>query len=90
MAASLTPFPSLWINEVQADNLTGITNRAGQHTGWLELYNPSTNVLSLNGLYLANNYTNLLQWAFPTQRHHQRRPVRGDLRRRPDQPFHHQ
>jgi hypothetical protein len=62
----LTPFPSLWINEVQADNLNGITNRAGQHTGWLELYNPSTNVISLNGIYLANNYTNLLQWAFPT------------------------
>jgi hypothetical protein len=66
VTASLTPFPSLWINELQADNLNGITNRAGQHTGWLELYNPSTNILSLNGLYLANNYTNLLQWAFPT------------------------
>jgi hypothetical protein len=65
VAAALTPFPSLWINELQADNLTGITNRAGQHTGWLELYNPGTNVISLNGLYLANNYTNLLQWAFP-------------------------
>ena len=66
VAGLLAPFPSLWINELQADNLTGITNRAGQHTGWLELYNPSTNVISLNGLYLANNYTNLLQWAFPT------------------------
>ena len=66
VASSLTPFPSLWINELQADNLTGITNSAGQHTGWLELYNPSTNVISLNGLYLANNYTNLLQWAFPS------------------------
>ena len=66
VSAILTPFPSLWINEVQADNLTGITNRAGQHTGWLELYNPSTNAISLNGLYLANNYTNLLQWSFPS------------------------
>ena len=66
VAAALTPFPSLWINELQADNLTGITNSAGQHAGWLELYNPSTNVISLNGLYLANNYTNLLQWAFPS------------------------
>jgi len=66
VAASVTPFPSLWINEVQADNLNGITNSAGQHTGWLELYNPGTNVLSLKGLYLANNYTNLLQWAFPS------------------------
>jgi len=66
VAAALPPFPSLWINELQADNLNGITNRAGQHTGWLELYNPSTNVISLRGLYLANNYTNLLQWSFPT------------------------
>ena len=66
VAASLLPFPSLWINEIQANNLTGITNRAGQHTGWVELYNSSTNQLSLSGLYLANNYTNLLQWAFPT------------------------
>ncbi|MGH7977166.1 MAG: lamin tail domain-containing protein, partial [Limisphaerales bacterium] len=66
VAASLTPFPPLWINELQADNLTGITNNAGQHAGWMELYNPSTNVVSLNGLYLANNYTNLLQWAFPS------------------------
>jgi hypothetical protein len=66
VATSLATFPSLWINELQADNLTGLTNRAGQHTGWLEIYNPSTNVISLSGLYLANNYTNLLQWAFPT------------------------
>ncbi len=66
VAASLTPFPSLWLNELQADNLNGITNSAGQHTGWLELYNPGTNVISLKGLYLANNYTNLLQWAFPS------------------------
>jgi hypothetical protein len=66
VATSLTPFPSLWLNELQADNLNGITNRAGQHTGWLELYNPGTNSISLKGLYLANNYTNLLQWVFPT------------------------
>jgi hypothetical protein len=66
VANSLAPFPSLWINELQADNLNGITNSAGQHTGWLELYNPSTNLISLNGLYLANNYSNLLQWPFPT------------------------
>ena len=65
-AASLTPFPSLWLNELQADNLNGITNSAGQHAGWLELYNPSLNVVSLAGLYLANNYSNLLQWAFPS------------------------
>ena len=63
---TVTAFPPLWINELQADNLTGITNSAGQRTAWLELYNPSTNAVSLNGLYLANDYSNLMQWAFPT------------------------
>jgi hypothetical protein len=62
---ALPAFPPLWINELQADNLTGITNLSGQHTAWLELYNPSTNVVSLTGLYLANTYTNLTAWAFP-------------------------
>jgi hypothetical protein len=66
VAASLVPFPTLWINEIQADNLNGITNRAGQRVPWIELFNPGSNAVSLNGIYLANNYTNLLQWAFPT------------------------
>jgi regulation of enolase protein 1 (concanavalin A-like superfamily) len=66
VAASLAPFPSLWINEIQADNLNGITNRAGQRVPWVELFNPGSNAISLNGIYLANNYTNLLQWPFPT------------------------
>jgi len=66
VATSLTPFQSLWINEIQADDLTGITNRAGQHAPWIEIFNPGSNAVSLNGIYLANNYTNLLQWPFPT------------------------
>ncbi len=66
VAATLPTFPSLWINELEANNLTGLTNRAGQRAPWLEIYNPGTNALSLSGLYLANNYTNLLQWAFPS------------------------
>jgi hypothetical protein len=65
VAQTLTPFPTLWLNELQADNVTGITNAAGQHVPWLELYNPSASVVSLGGLYLANNYSNLTQWAFP-------------------------
>src|SRR5581483_11123586 len=62
---TLLPFPSLWLNEVQADNHTGITNSLGQHVPWLELYNPSTNTVSLAGLYLSTNYANLLSWQFP-------------------------
>jgi hypothetical protein len=63
---TLAAFPPLWLNELQAENLTGITNRAGQRTPWLELRNPTTNSVTLTGLYLANNYTNLTRWTFPT------------------------
>ena len=66
VASSLTPFPTLWINELQADNLNGITNGIGQRAPWIELFNPGSNNVSLSGIYLANNYTNLLQWPFPT------------------------
>jgi regulation of enolase protein 1 (concanavalin A-like superfamily) len=65
VARALPAFPPLYINEIQAQNLTGITNRAGQRTPWVELFNPSTNAVSLDGLYLANQYNSLLAWAFP-------------------------
>jgi hypothetical protein len=66
VAASLPPFPPLWINEVEPDNLTGITNSAGQHAPWLELYNPTTNTVGLTNLFLTGNYSNLTNWAFPS------------------------
>jgi hypothetical protein len=66
VAASLPPFPPLWINEVEPVNLTGLTNSAGQHAAWLELYNPSTNSVALTNLYLTGDYTNLANWAFPS------------------------
>ncbi|MGH7971370.1 MAG: lamin tail domain-containing protein, partial [Limisphaerales bacterium] len=66
ISAILPAFPPLWINEVQAENLTGITNSAGQRVPWLELYNPSSSFVPLGGLYLANNYAALGSWAFPS------------------------
>ncbi len=63
---NLPPFQPLWLNELQPDNLTGITNSEGKRTSWIELYNPTTNTVSLAGLYLSTAYTNLSLWAFPT------------------------
>ena len=65
VATTLPAFPTLFINEVQTLNQTGITNSAGQRVPWLELYNPGTNTIALSGLYLANSYSALTQWAFP-------------------------
>ncbi|MBI5383865.1 MAG: lamin tail domain-containing protein [Verrucomicrobia bacterium] len=64
--ATLPPFPPLWLNEVQPENVNGVTDSAGEHAPWIELYNAGTNALSLDGMFLANNYTNLTPWAFPT------------------------
>ncbi|MFO1512374.1 MAG: lamin tail domain-containing protein [Verrucomicrobiota bacterium] len=64
--ANVAPFPSLWLNEVQADNLTGPLDNFGQREPWVELHNSGTNTLNLGGYYLSDSYTNLARWAFPS------------------------
>jgi hypothetical protein len=53
------------LNELQAQNVSGPVDGLGEHDPWLELYNAGTNVVSLNGYYLSDNYSNLTEWAFP-------------------------
>ncbi len=66
MAGVLPPFPPLWLNEVQAENLSTRSNRFGQFTPWVEMYNAGSAPQDLTGLFLANNYsTNMTQWPFP-------------------------
>jgi hypothetical protein len=66
VATNLPPFPTLWLNEVQAENVTGPTDNAGEHDPWAELYNAGTNTISLNGFYLGTNYPSATNWAFPS------------------------
>jgi hypothetical protein len=63
--ATSPAFPLLWLNEVQPNNVTGVADRFGHHHPWVELYNSDTNAINLTGYYLADNFTNLAQWAFP-------------------------
>lgn len=65
LATNLPPIPPLWLNEVQPQNWSGPTDLFGEHDPWVELFNAGTQAVSLAGLYLADNYTNLTQWAFP-------------------------
>ena len=65
LATNLPALPPLWLNEVQPENRTGLTDALGHRGPWLELYNAGSSLLSLEGLYLSDNYTNLTQWAFP-------------------------
>lgn len=54
------------INEIMAQNTSTITDPAGQFEDWIELYNNTSNTVSLDNLYLTDNSANLQKWAFPS------------------------
>jgi len=62
---SVTPYPLLWINEVQPNNPNGLTDNTGTPQPWIELFNQGSDPITLDGFFLANTYANLQQWAFP-------------------------
>lgn len=66
VTSTLPAYPPLWINEVQPNNIGGITDGSGDRDPWIELYNAGPEPVSLDGFFLASSYTNLAQWSFPT------------------------
>jgi hypothetical protein len=65
LTLAFPPYPRLWLNEVQAKNIHGPVERNGEHDSWLELLSTDADVINLRNYWLANSYTNLLQWRFP-------------------------
>lgn len=55
----------LMINEVLADNRSGIVNGAGLRSPWLELYNPGPQPYDLSGHHLSNDPSQPTRWTFP-------------------------
>jgi hypothetical protein len=53
------------ISEFMASNATTITDQDGDYADWLELYNPDTAPVNLNGWYLTNKSTKLTKWKIP-------------------------
>ena len=54
-----------FISEFVATNSTGLQDIDGAFSDWLEISNPSTSGLSLDGWYLTDNVTDLTQWRIP-------------------------
>ena len=65
IAVPLPAFDPIWLNEVQAENITGIVDNYGEHDPWLEIYNMGTNAVDLSSYYLTDSYNNLNKWQFP-------------------------
>ncbi len=55
----------LVINEFMADNDTVVPDPSGEYDDWVEFYNNSNNIISLNGYFLSDESSDLTQWAFP-------------------------
>jgi len=62
----LPPFPPLWLNEVQPENVSGPLDGAGHRHPWVELYNAGASNLSLGSIWLTDDSAALAKWAFPS------------------------
>ncbi|HMN27106.1 MAG TPA: lamin tail domain-containing protein [Caldilineaceae bacterium] len=59
--------PLLYINEIMADNEGSLRNpdKADNFPDWFELFNPSPNVVSLDGLFLTDSRSQPTKYAIP-------------------------
>jgi hypothetical protein len=54
----------LIINEFTASNDTGILDEDGMTSDWIEIYNPTSATIDLDGWYLTDNARQLDKWCF--------------------------
>ena len=60
-----SPTPDLVINELMSDNQSYITDDFGEYDDWIELYNNSDQVISLDNYYLTDDPNNPDKWKLP-------------------------
>ena len=64
-APAATPTSSIVINELMASNAGVVMSPAFNFDSWIELYNPSEQVVNLAGMFLSDDNTNLTLWKLP-------------------------
>ncbi len=65
-AAVVTANPGdIVVNEFLAINQTDTLDDEAQHEDWIELYNTTSQPISLHGLYLSDDTGNATKWEFP-------------------------
>ena len=57
--------PEVVISEIMTANRSTITNKDGELCDWIELYNPTGEAISLEGLYLSNDAADRMKWPIP-------------------------
>ena len=56
----------LVINELMASNAGQVMSPATNFDSWIELYNPGTTAINLNGMYLSDDPEHLQKWRIPS------------------------
>ena len=56
---------SLYISEFLAVNESIQADDEGEYPDWIELHNPTSAPIQLQGYYLSDNENNLTKWSFP-------------------------
>ncbi|HUN81053.1 MAG TPA: CotH kinase family protein, partial [Phycisphaerae bacterium] len=64
-AAALPPLPNLVINELLPINQTINHDEHNDFDPWIELYNPSDEMIDLGGMWLSDNYALPFKWQIP-------------------------
>jgi Lamin Tail Domain/Chitobiase/beta-hexosaminidase C-terminal domain/CotH kinase protein len=54
------------ISEFLASNSGGLQDSDGESSDWIEIYNPTSSAVNLNGWYLTDSTSDLNQWQFPS------------------------
>ncbi|MCH2111435.1 MAG: CotH kinase family protein [Planctomycetes bacterium] len=57
------------ISEFLADNETGLKDEDGDRSDWIEIHNPTGQLVDISGWYLSDDSANLAKWQFPTPTH---------------------
>lgn len=55
----------LRLNEILTRNVTDIADGFGKREDWIEIYNPNSVTVNLDGYYLTDNSGNPIKWNFP-------------------------
>jgi hypothetical protein len=55
----------LFINEFLASNVSTVADQNGEYDDWIEIFNNSGEVISLNNMYLSDSYLDLYKYRFP-------------------------
>ena len=55
-----------YISEFMASNSRTLADEDGDFSDWIEIYNPNSNPLNLDGWFLSTSTNNLNQWRFPS------------------------